>query len=431
MTLKKIIPCIYLQNGKAVTGFADPNPTGDGDAVAAAKYYSDNGADELLVFDFSNTDEEHESAIGLLKEIGRAVDIPVMVGGNIKRTEDVKKLLYAGASKVILNYSKQSNIDLTIEVSKRFGKEKILAGVNNYRIVEMELDTIQEYTYGVVFINAAEIYDIEKTAAILEQPIIPILEQSAEADLCSILAIEGVEGVSADQLNNEATNFFELKKQCRQAGIPVHIFESKMEWKELKLNSDNMVPVVVQDYKTDEVLMLAYMNQEAFEQTIATGKMTYYSRSRNELWIKGLSSGHFQYVKSLTADCDKDTILAKVSQVGGACHTGKHSCFFNEIIKKDYVSSNPLKVFEDVYDIIAERKENPKEGSYTNYLFDKGIDKILKKIGEEATEIVIAAKNPDSEEIKYEMSDFLYHAMVLMVEKGVTWEDITKELANR
>ena len=133
----------------------------------------------------------------------------------------------------------------------------------------------------------------------------------------------------------------------------------------------------------------------------------------------------------LTADCDYDTILAKVSQVGVACHTGSSSCFFNEIVKKEYIEKNPLKVFESVYNVIEDRKANPKEGSYTNYLFDKGIDKILKKVGEECTEIVIAAKNPDSEEIKYEISDFLYHVMVLMVEKGVTWEDITQELAQR
>ena len=182
----------------------------------------------------------------------------------------------------------------------------------------------------------------------------------------------------------------------------------------------------------NEVLQVAYMNEEAYKSTLRTGKMCYYSRSRKEQWLKGETSGHFQYVKSLTTDCDFDTILAKVSQVGAACHTGKYSCFFNEIAKKEYEEShNPLKVFEDVFAVIQDRKVNPKEGSYTNYLFNKGVDKILKKLGEEATEIVIAAKNPNPNEIKYEISDFLYHCMVLMAEKGVSWEDITTELANR
>ena len=178
--------------------------------------------------------------------------------------------------------------------------------------------------------------------------------------------------------------------------------------------------------------MVAYMNEEAYNKTIATGRMTYYSRSRNELWVKGETSGHFQYLQSLYVDCDADTLLAKVTQVGAACHTGNKSCFYRSVVEKDIKSEdNPLKVFEEVLDIIKDRKVNPKEGSYTNYLFDKGIDKILKKLGEEATEIVIAAKNPNPNEIKYEISDFLYHMMVLMVEKGVTWEEITEELAKR
>ena len=192
-----------------------------------------------------------------------------------------------------------------------------------------------------------------------------------------------------------------------------------------------MIPVIVQDYKTDKVLMLAYMNEEAFNLTIKTGKMTYFSRSRNELWVKGETSGHYQFVKELSMDCDLDTMLAKVHLVGVLCHTGADTCFFNKLVKKEFDESNPIHVFEDVYKTILDRKVNPKEGSYTNYLFDKGIDKILKKVGEEATEIVIAAKNPDPQEVKYEISDFLYHVMVLMAEKGVTWKEITKELSRR
>jgi phosphoribosyl-ATP pyrophosphohydrolase/phosphoribosyl-AMP cyclohydrolase len=214
-------------------------------------------------------------------------------------------------------------------------------------------------------------------------------------------------------------------------GIAVETFESSIEFSEFKLNGDGLIPVITQDYRTGEVLMLAYMNEEAFKETLKTGLMTYFSRSRQNLWLKGETSGHYQYVKSLSLDCDNDTLLAKVNQIGAACHTGSRSCFYQELVKKEYQDSNPLKVFEEVFEVILDRKENPKEGSYTNYLFDKGIDKILKKLGEEATEIIIAAKNPNSEEVKYEISDFLYHMMVLMAQKGVTWEDITRELANR
>ena len=192
-----------------------------------------------------------------------------------------------------------------------------------------------------------------------------------------------------------------------------------------------LTPAIAFDVDTKTVLMLAYMNKESLKKTLETGYTWYWSRSRQEYWNKGATSGHLQKVVSIYADCDNDTLLINVKQTGAACHTGSYSCFFNEIVKKEYIEKNPLKVFETVYNIIEDRKNNPKEGSYTNYLFDKGIDKILKKVGEECTEIVIAAKNPDPEEIKYEISDFLYHVMVLMVEKGVTWEEITQELAQR
>ena len=204
-----------------------------------------------------------------------------------------------------------------------------------------------------------------------------------------------------------------------------------MEWSELKKNTDGLVPCIVQDYENGDVLMMAWMNEESFRKTLETGRMTYFSRSRQSLWTKGETSGHFQYVKSISIDCDKDTMLAKVSQIGAACHTGNRSCFYTPLVTTQYDDTNPLHVFQNVYDVIMDRKEHPKEGSYTNYLFDKGIDKILKKVGEENTEIIIAAKNPDPEEIKYEISDYMYHLMVLMAERGVTWDDITSELARR
>ena len=199
----------------------------------------------------------------------------------------------------------------------------------------------------------------------------------------------------------------------------------------MKTNEQGLIPCIVQDYKNDQVLMMAWMNRESFQKTLETGRMTYYSRSRQSLWVKGETSGHFQYVKSMAVDCDNDTLLARVSQIGAACHTGNRSCFYRTLVETTSDDTNPLHVFQDVYNVILDRKEHPKEGSYTNYLFDKGIDKILKKVGEENTEIIIAAKNPDPEEIKYEISDYLYHLMVLMAERGVTWDDITSELARR
>ncbi len=227
-----------------------------------------------------------------------------------------------------------------------------------------------------------------------------------------------------------------------------------MKFSDLVQNQAGLIPVITQDFKTNEVLMLAYMNEEAFNQTLRTKKATYFSRSRNTLWIKGEESGHYQHVKSVFVDCDNDTLLLKVKQEGVACHTGEMSCFFNEIElaepllesqgnesidsskssnEKDYTltSSVTSKVLDEVYQVVLDRRKNPKEGSYTNYLFDKGIDKILKKVGEETAEVIIGAKNEGSDEIIYEISDLLYHLTVLLVEKESTWESVYKELAKR
>lgn len=422
-----MIPCLYLQSGKAVTGFGQRNLFGNGDVIDLAGFYSDNGADELLVFDFSSGDEEHEKAIGKIKEICAASEIPVMAAGNINRMEDVKKLIYAGCAKIALNFSKQNNIDLLEEMSKRFGQEKIYVCISSPEEFMDHKELIEAYAGGILALD----YVQDTIGKVSHMQLILHTEETQEENLFRLLNKREIGGLTGAFVSSPERNLLIFKEKCRDSGILVNTYESEIKWSEFALNKDGLIPVIVQDYKTDEVLMLAYMNEEAFHTTLRTGKMTYWSRSRQELWTKGLTSGHLQYVKSLTLDCDNDTILAKVAQVGAACHTGNRTCFFQPLIKKEYDDTNPLRVFQDVYHVIQDRKAHPKEGSYTNYLFDKGIDKILKKVGEECTEIVIAAKNPDKEEIKYEISDFLYHVMVLMVEKGVTWEEITRELARR
>lgn len=425
---KKFISCMYLYKEKAVAGFTDKNTVIDKDPVTLAKFYSDNNADELLVFDLSDSDAEHEAALDLIKKICSVVEIPVIGAGNVKRMEDIKKLIYAGCKKAALNYSKAADIEITEEVSLKFGSEKIVACIDNAQVLSEQAALLEKYVCEAILVREGILSECLENTSI---PLIAMIPEMNLDKLLSTLTQEKLGGITGTLVNDNAKEITALKALCLDNGIRVDTFETDVRWEDFKLNSDGMVPVIVQDYKTDEVLMLAYMNREAYEATLKSGKMTYFSRSRQELWLKGETSGHFQYVKSLTADCDMDTILAKVSQVGAACHTGNRSCFFNEIVKKEYQEDNPLKIFESVLDVIKDRKVNPKEGSYTNYLFDKGIDKILKKLGEECTEIVIAAKNPNPNEIKYEISDFLYHMMVLMVEKGVTWEEITTELAQR
>ncbi len=438
MEYKQIIPCIYLNNGLAVKSLRDRSKVSE-DPVGLASDYENHGADSILIFDFSVNDAGHEKNLEIIKSISRTVDIPLIGAGNVKRMEDIKKLLYAGCSVAALNFSKKSNIELAKEVSKRFGREKIAASVADISELDAGESEIKNYIGLVLLINESYLEDTDRwfkahcsdNSNPMSVDLIPLLEKESLHDAAAVLRSFDIAGIAGGILDNSAKDFMGFKRQCKGLGIPVNTFESKIAWEDFKLNEDGMVPVIAQDYKTNEVLMLAYMNKEAFDKTLATGKMTYWSRSRNELWIKGDTSGHFQFVKSLTADCDKDTILAKVLQIGAACHTGARSCFFNDMVSREYNDTNPLKVFEKEYATIVERRDHPKEGSYTNYLFDKGIDKILKKVGEECTEIIIAAKNPDPEELKYELADWLYHAMVLMVERGVTWEDVTKEISNR
>ena len=395
---KKIVVHMYLKNGKAVTGFDGKELLEDGDVMSIAQHYSNNGADELLIFDLSDDDADHEQSLNLIRQISRVIDIPMSGGGHIKNLEDVKKLLYAGCQQVFLNYAKAANIELTEEVSKRFGKEKIAICTDSFAQLQANKARVNEYTSRVILL--CDEVDVRTTARLVEVPVLPVSTRADRHGLLKLLMLDNICGVCGDTFSDLNEDLMAAKLEAKKHGVEINTFESKMSWNELKLNSDGMIPVVVQDYKNLEVLMVAYMNREAFEKTVESGKMTYWSRSRNELWQKGATSGHVQYVKQLSIDCDNDTILAKVQQIGAACHTGNRSCFYREILKKDYHETNPAIVFDHLYKLIEDRKQHPKEGSYTNYLLEQGIDKILKKVGEEATEIIIAAKNPNPEEIK-------------------------------
>ena len=398
--MKKIVPVLFLKDKevysdkKCYTKVQD-----DLSPVEICLRLEAAGADEFLIMDLSYDDASHDAAISVIRDIGRETDLPLNVGGSIKRVEDVKKYLYAGARRAVLDAAVEADMAMMTEVANRFGSEKL----------------------GVIVTD--ENFDTET------------------ADLCAENGISALFGSNFDGFYANSDfyltkadmniDYNAIKVSLREKGYETVSFTASIPFSKFKLNGDGLIPVIVQDYKTDEVLMLAYMNEEAFDNTLKTGLMTYYSRSRREQWVKGETSGHYQYVKSLDIDCDNDTLLAKVKQLGAACHTGNYSCFYRNLAAKDYAKTNPLKVFKDVMSVIEDRKVHPKEGSYTNYLFDKGIDKILKKCGEEAAEIIIAAKNPDPEEIIYEISDFLYHVMVLMSLKGVTWEEITAELSKR
>jgi len=199
----------------------------------------------------------------------------------------------------------------------------------------------------------------------------------------------------------------------------------------LKFDEKGLIPAIAQDVKTGAVLMLAYMNKESLKATLQSGNATYYSRGRQTLWVKGETSGCYQKVIGMSIDCDGDTLLMKVEQTGNACHTGNYSCFFTPVMGDGKVAARGAAVLQEEFNVILDRKANPKEGSYTNYLFDKGIDKICKKVGEEAAEVIIAAKNREPKEVSYEAADLFFHIMVLLAEQGMTPDEVFARIEER
>ncbi len=201
----------------------------------------------------------------------------------------------------------------------------------------------------------------------------------------------------------------------------------------IKFDEKGLVSAVVQHEKTGEVLMVAYMNQETLDMTIKTKKATFWSRSRQEVWVKGATSGNYLNVTKILVDCDEDCLLIKAIPEGPACHTGKRTCFYREIENGEEIdlTEDLSYIVKEEQQTIIDRKKDPQAGSYTNYLFEKGDDKILKKVGEEAAEVVIAGKNRDKDEIKYEVADLMYHLSVMLVHNDMTWEDIYEEMKKR
>lgn len=395
----------------------------DEDEIAVQ--YERLGADGVIIISPDFSDEA--MLIKKIRNICEKSDCRLYIWQPYRRLEDIKKVLYAGAAGAWIEATEQT---LIREAADRFGADRVGMVISEPKLAADEFKLAKELNLSNIFVTGT----IEKLPETVgDQKVIATCRYENKEGQKQLLADTNVSAIALIYENETAAlpNIHAMKAELETDSVKFNLFRSSLPFSAFKLNDDGLIPVIVQDFRTAEILMLAYMNEKAYEQTLRGGMMTYWSRSRQELWRKGDTSGHYQYVKSLDIDCDRDTILAKVEQIGAACHTGHRSCFYTNLASKAYDGRNPMTVFDDVMATILERKENPKEGSYTNYLFDQGIDKILKKVGEEAAEIIIAAKNPDSDEVKYEICDFLYHMMVLMAEREVSWKDITKELAER
>ena len=413
--------------------YADINAISENEEKLAnlVSEYQKNGMDGVYIYDFSTDGEVREEFFSKLRKIHEKCGIRFKTGIYAGRFEDIKKAYYTGAETVYMRLT--SDMEAVKAGLARFGADRVGFELDYSKdeCTEEKFKKIKDMEITNIMIKHVDDSDafFER---LKDSGFTVFLRDSLKRhDLTSLLKYEVTGGVATTLYQGKDVR--KIKDELKDSGITVYEAKSAIPFSEFKLNSDGLIPCITTDFDTGEVLMLAYMNEESYNRTVATGKMNYYSRSRHELWEKGDTSGHFQYVVSLSIDCDKDTILAKVHQVGAACHTGHHSCFYTDLAKfeDNRRETGSLSVFDDVYNTIMDRKEHPKEGSYTNYLFDKGIDKILKKCGEESTEIVIAAKNPDRAELRYEIADYMYHLMVLMADSGLKWEDICEELASR
>ncbi|NLM04266.1 MAG: imidazole glycerol phosphate synthase subunit HisF [Clostridiales bacterium] len=460
MGIKRIITCLDIDNGRVVKGVNFINLKDAGDPVVIAKAYNEQGADEIVLLDINASYEKRGTMLRLVKKVANIVSIPLTVGGGIRTVEDFRQMLEMGADKVSIGSAAVKNPNLILETSRKFGSKKVVIAIDVKKVDDEYHVYIQggkkdtgleaiSWAREVEKLGAGEIlltsmdadgtkkgYDIEITKKISDAVDIPVIASGGAGkmeDFLEAFTIGGAHAALAASLFHfKEVDIGELKDYLYGEGVNIRRGKGDMELlKEIKFDEKGLIPAIVQDIRTKEVLMMAYMNEESLKKTLETNKTWFWSRSRQELWNKGATSGNIQKVVQVDYDCDGDSLLVLVEQKGVACHTGERSCFYNSIYKTTEEGAVGSEVLEQLYKIIDDRKINPVEGSYTKYLFDKGIDKILKKIGEESAEVIIAAKNPDKEAIVYETSDLIYHLFVLLREKGIPLEDIYKELRSR
>lgn len=458
MKHKRILPCLDIRNGRVVKGKKFTHIKDVEDPLTLAKMYDKAGADELVMYDITATSEGKTIFTEIIEQVSNLISIPLTVGGGIQTIEDIERTLQAGAKKVSINSAAITNPAFIKEASAMFGSEKIVIAIDAKQIGP---NTWNAYTHGgkkdtgidavtwakeVVRLGAGEIvlnsmdqdgmkngFNIPLQLAMKEAVSVPLIASGGAGTIDDFIEVFQ-EGHADGALAASVFHYGELtitsvkqaieKEKVTKEGANEMTFDID----DVQFDQQGLIPAIVQDDDTGDVLMLAYMNKKSLEKSIATKETWFYSRSRSELWNKGATSGNTQEIKRMTLDCDADALLVTVRPKGPACHTGEKSCFYHPILN---TLPNNRDVISQLAKLIADRKANPVEGAYTTYLFNEGIDKILKKIGEEASEVIIGAKNNDSQEVVWEIADLVYHTLVLMEEMGIHVADIKQELTNR
>jgi len=326
--MKVFVPTIYIKDGQIVKNAEDFTVLST-DILQYSFSFFEKGADALIVRLLSKSEEETKNDYAALLLMCELCPLEIW-GSSMSDIIDTKLLLDAGCKKVIVDLAKLKE-DIFI-LSNEYGRDKFVALIGSNTQYEGQADFIKD-NFGLIILNYSH-----ELKSLMNSTVLPVIASIPDVSLDKIIELlkyDQLYGLSGAAINSNIDELSEIKLFCIENDILVRVLSPEIKWDDLKKNSDGMVPVIVQDYKTGEVLMCAYMNQESYNLTFKRRRMTYYSRSRNELWLKGDTSGHYQYVTQLWADCDLDTILAKVYQVGAACHTGSYSCFFNRLDKKE------------------------------------------------------------------------------------------------
>jgi cyclase len=452
MKNRSIYACMDIKNGHVVKGvkFNAIREISD-DPVLLAKKYEKDGVDYLVYYDIGATVDKNDIFYDKIEEILNTVNIPLIVGGGIRNIIDCDKLYHLGVRHFSINSAAIKNPDLLKEVSKKYGSDSLILSVDVKRVGEayhVFLGAGKEDTglnakewiekavalgAGTVVINSIDTdgtkegYDIEMLKFLTENLNCKIVASGGAGKIEDFLEVfqknNKITGVLAASIfHYNLVSIKEIKEQLKKT--------TDMSAENLKYDERGLIPAIVIDAENNDVLMLAYMNKESLVLSIEKKLTHFYSRSRRSLWLKGETSGNYQHIAKIVADCDLDTLLIYVEKDGPACHTGAESCFFNTVYENKDKEDVGFSL-DKLYDLILGRKGNPSEKSYTSYLFREGRDKILKKIGEESTEVVIAAKGDSKKETIYEMADLLYHSLVLMVDMGIEINDILNELKGR
>ena len=424
-----IIPAIDLQNGEAVRLFQGDyaqKTVYSQDPVALAAGFEEMGARYLHVVDLDGAKGGSTANIETIRNIRAAIDIPIQVGGGIRNAETVSCYLdEIGVDRVILGTVAVENPDFVRKMVAKHGAKRIVVGVDVrdgiVKTAGWQADS------GVQYLGFIE----QMKDCGVQYLIVTDIAKDGTLTAPSWDLYESIKGIHVI-VSGGVSCADDIRRGGQYYGVIVGkaYYEGKVDLPQILQEMDaappidGLIPAIVQDFYTGRVLMLAYVNQEAYDYMRQYGETCFWSRSRQKLWHKGETSGNVQRIRHIAFDCDDDTLLIQVEQTGkGACHTGAYSCFGAE--------HGAFYVLQDLYEEIIDRVQNPKEKSYTNYLLREGVDKICKKVAEEAAETIIAAKNRDKPEFIAEISDLTYHLLVLMFEQDATLRDVTEKLAAR